>query len=217
MLNTALLLLQPVELNGDEERKLAIRRRMAPTIDGVNHMNPVLSIGTKVIERLLPFLGRIAKESPSHWAKLVAELKAKSGVAVATANDVVAYARQNPVNAALVFTTIASMGISVADLFSSADKSDTEVRKTAITLDQITVGANERSQLLISNVAAASETLKLGAADREVELRTLADICTFAKGHFGSARAALEGHQKLQAFFEIPYADLETGFNILKS
>lgn len=214
MLNSALMLLQPLDLNSNEERELAARRRLGPTIDGVQTMN--LSIGTKVIERLLPFLGRVAKESPSHWAKLLAELKSKGNLVATSAKDVVDYARLNPTNAALVFTTIASIGISVADLFSSEDKSSTDVRKTAITLDQMTVGARERAQLVISNVAAASETLKLGAADREVELRTLADICEWAKSHFGSARAALEAHQKLQAFVEVPYADLETGYRLLK-
>lgn len=215
MLNALTFALHPVGLNENEERELAARRLMQPTIDKGKPMS-VMSIGTKVVERLLPYLGRVAKESPSHWARLVAELKTKTGVAMNSANDIVAYARQNPGNASLVFATIASVGISVADLFSSADKADTDVRKTAIALDQMTVGAQARADAMIANNAASSELMKLGAADREVELRALADICQWAKGHFGSARSALDGHQKLQAFVELPYADLETGFRLLK-
>lgn len=175
-----------------------------------------LAIGARVLERLLPFLGRVAKESPSHWAKLVAELKAKTGIAVTTAKDIVDYARKNPMNATLVATTIAGVGISIGDLFSSEDKADPEVRATAVKLDQLMLGASAKADALIGNVAAASETLQLGAADREVELRALASICEWSRGHFGSARAALAGHQKLQAFIELPYADLEAGFRLLK-
>lgn len=176
----------------------------------------MLPIAARVIERLLPFLTRVAKTSPGTWAKLVAELKAKGVAAADSAAGIVAYARANPMNATLVFTTIASLGISVADLFSSEDKADVEVRATAVKLDSLMLGASDSSARLIANVAAASETLKLGAAEREVELRTLRDICAWSKGHFGSARAALEAHQKMQAFVEIPYAELETGFRLLK-
>lgn len=176
----------------------------------------VLAIGARVIERLLPFLVRVSKASPSHWNKVTAALKAKGVTAADSASGIVAYARQNPLAASLVFATIAEAGISVADLFSSEDKSDTKVRASAVALDQLTMGAQAHADLLISNTAASSETLKLGAADREVELRTLRDICAWAKGHFGSARSALEAHQKMQAFVEVSYADLETGFRLLK-
>lgn len=178
--------------------------------------NVSLTIGARVIERLLPYLGRVAKASPERWASLVAALKVKGVAGADTAAGIVAYARANPMNAAMVFTTIASLGISVADLFSSEDKSDVNVRGTAVRLDNMTVAAAGGSDLLISAVAAQSETLKLGVADREVEIRALADICKWAKGHFGSANAALDAHQKMQAFVELPFADLETGFRLLR-
>lgn len=176
----------------------------------------VLAIGARVIERLLPYLTRVAKTSPGHWAKLVAELKAKGVTAAESAAGIVAYARANPLNATLVFTTIASLGMSVADLFDSTDKSDVEVRKTAVKLDQLALGIDEQASMQISKAAAASETLHPGIAEREVEVRMLADLCQWARGHFGSARAALEGHQKAQAFFELPYADVEAGFRYLR-
>lgn len=177
----------------------------------------VLAIGARVIERLLPFLTRVAKTSPAHWAKLVAELKSKGVAAADSAAGIVAYARANPLNATLVFTTIASLGMSVADLFDSSDKTDAEVRKTAVKLDSLTLGIKEQSEMQISKIAAESENLRPGLAEREVEMRTLADICTWAKGHFGSATAAMEAHQKAQAFFELPFADLEAGFRYLRN
>lgn len=216
------LLSQPVELNSNEQRDLVLKRSMSATIDpkmGViqpERINVMLSISSRVIERLLPFLGRVAKASPERWASLTAALKAKGVAAADSAAGIVAYARQNPMNATLVFTTIASLGVSVADLFSSEDKADMNTRGTAVALDRLTINAAGESDMLIARTAAASETLRVGVADREVEIRALADICRWAKSHFGSANSALDAHQKLQAFVELPFADLETGFRLLR-
>jgi hypothetical protein len=213
VLNAITLALEPVRLNDGEDRELQRLRKLPPTIDKGEYMG-IMSIGTKVIERLTPFLGRVAKTSPSHWTKLTEALKAKGVAAATTASEIVAYARKSPMNAALVFATIAEVGIAVGDLFSSEDKADPEVRKTAIALDRVFLGGE--SDLMIAANAARSEELKTGVADREVEIRLVADICNWAKGHFGSARAALDAHQKLQAFVEMPYADVEAGFRLLK-
>lgn len=213
VLNAITLALEPVGLNAGENRELQRLRKLPATIDHGEYMG-ITSIGTKVIERLAPFLGRVAKTSPGHWTKLTEALKAKGVTAVSSASDIVAYARKSPVNAALVFATIAEVGIAVSDLFSSEDKADPEVRKTAVALDKVFLGAE--SDLMIAANAARSEELKTGVADREVEIRLVADVCNWAKGHFGSARAALDAHQKLQAFVEMPYADVEAGFRLLK-
>lgn len=203
------LALQPSDLNSNEKDELARRWRDVPSGEKMT----ALTISARVIERLAPFLGRVAKASPGHWAKLIEALKTKGVMATSTIADLVNYVRQNPANAALVFATIASVGIPIADLFSSEDKADAEVRRTAIALDQTTL--NSMNSKLAAN-AAASENMKLGVADREMDIRTLQAICSWSKSHFGSAAAALEAHQKMQAFVEIPYADLEVGFRLLK-
>lgn len=174
-----------------------------------------LAIGARVIERLLPWLTRVSAQSPAAWAKLTAALKT-AGVATADkAADIVAYARQNPMNATLVFTTIASVGLSVADLFGSEDKADNAVRKTAMTLDSISLGIADQAGQIIGRVAADSEKISGELAAREVHMRLVQDICRWAKSHFGGVQQALEAHQKLQAFVELPYAEVEMGFRYL--
>ena len=211
--NAITLALEPVELNTGEDRELQRLRKLPATIDHGEYMG-IMSIGAKAVERLTPFLGRVAKTSPSHWAKFTEALKAKGVTAVNSVSEIVAYARKNPANAALVFVTLAEAGIAVGDLFSSEDKADPEVRRTAVSLDRVFLG--KTSDLMIAANAARSEELRTGVADREVEIRLVADVCNWAKGHFGSARAALDAHQKLQAFVEMPYADVEAGFRLLK-
>lgn len=219
--------LQPRGLNANESEELAKRRAMGPTIDGGASAAATM-VGTsqrkkeggvvskfsapvKVLERLGPYLRRVQQASAEHWKKAVDALGAK-GIKVSTAEDVVKYVRENWMQTALVLSTLASVGLSIGDLFTSEDKADPVARQMAVDLDQIVLGVNAQ----LSKVAGSSEMLRLGVADSEVNLATIASICRWAKSHFGSVNAALEAHQKLQAFVEVPYADLETGFRYLR-
>lgn len=232
--------LQPSSLNGGEDEALRKARTQAPTITrdpngagGVVGRAPTepevvkaaagtvgilkptwkneMKVPTKVVERLGPYLKRVAAASKDHWNRLVAALD-KKGVKVASIDDLVKFCRENWLQVSLVLVTMAEVGMSVGDLFSSEDKADKEVRATAVKLDSIVLGVES----LIGNAAARSETLSLGIAGREVEMATMGEICRWAKAHFGSVNAALEAHQKMQAFQEVAFADLEAGFRYLK-
>lgn len=220
--------LQPRGLNVNENEELAKRRAMEPTISsGVKTAVPVVGVfqpekeeggvvskfdaPVKVIERLGPYLRRVQQASAEHWKKAVDALDAK-GIKVSSADDVVKYVRENWVQTALVLTTLASAGLSVGDLFSSEDKTNPAARQMAVNLDQIVLGVNAQ----INKVSASSEMLRLGVADGEVNLATIAEICRWAKSHFGSVNAALRAHQMMQAFMEVPYADLETAYRYLR-
>lgn len=174
-----------------------------------------IKLTAKAVERLAPYLKRVQSTSKSHWDRFVKGLEAK-GVKVTSVEGVIKYIRENPLSAAVVFSTLAEVGLAVSDLFSSEDKADLDVRKTTNYLDSLMMGTGELAEARIAEVAAASETLQLGVADREVEIRTLQEICSWAKSHFGGVRAALDAHQKMQAFQEINYADLEAGFRLLR-
>lgn len=219
--------LQPRGLNANENEELAKRRAMEPTISsGVKTAVPVVGVfqpekeggvvskfdaPVKVIERLGPYLRRVQQASAEHWKKAVDALGAK-GIKVSSADDVVKYVRENWMQTALVLATLASAGLSVGDLFSSEDKTDPAARQMAVDLDQIVLGVSAH----INKVSASSETLRLGVADSEVNLATIAEICRWAKSHFGSVNAALQAHQMMQAFMEVPYADLETAYRYLR-
>lgn len=219
--------LQPRGLNANENEELAKRRAMEPTISsGVKAAVPVVGVSqpereggvvskfsapVKVLERLGPYLRRVQQASAEHWKKAVDALGAK-GIKVSSADDVVKYVRENWMQTALVLSTLASVGLSVGDLFSSEDKTDPVARQMAVDLDQIVLGVNAQ----ISKVGASSEMLRLGVADSEVNLATIAEICRWAKSHFGSVNAALQAHQMMQAFVEVPYADLETAYRYLR-
>lgn len=219
--------LQPGGLNANEEEELAKRRAMGPTISGgARAAAPMVGFShstkeggavskfrapVKVLERMGPYLRRVQQASADHWKRAVDALGAK-GIKVSSPDDLVKYLRENWLQTALVLYTLADVGMSISDLFTSEDKADPAARQMAMELDQIVLGMEAN----MSKVAGASEMLKLGVADSEINLATMGAICRWAKSHFGSVNAALEAHQKLQAFVEVPYADLETGFRYLR-
>lgn len=221
--------LQPSALNVGEEEEIRRRRGLPPTLTkpggvvDVGVLQPekkgsavsAIKLTTKVVERLGPYLRRVQSASSVHWTKFLDAMKAK-GFKGTTVDDVIKYVRENPLNAAVVFATLADVGLTVGDLFTSEDKADPEVRRSALRLEQSAMGVGEMAQANIARVAAASEALSLGVADSEVQLRTLQEICRWARGFFGGDRAALEAHQKLQAFSELSYADIEAGFRYLR-
>lgn len=196
---------------------------MGPTIDrGAKAAGPMVGVEkptleknmrvpTKVVERLGPYLKRVAAASAEHWKKAVDALGAK-GIKVSSVDDLMKYIRENWMQTAVVLSTLASVGLTVSDLFTSEDKADPAVRAAAVQFDQVALGVSST----IGKVAAASESLKVGAAENEINLATLQEICSWAKGMFGGRNGALNAHQMLQAFVELSYADLETGFRYLK-
>lgn len=178
------------------------------------------SIPVTVITRFGPWFGRIAKASPALLANLVNKLKASGAVVGSSAVDVANFVKTSPVNAVLVFTTLASLGASVADLFTAEEKSNPETREIVRSLTfsemSVTDATRAAAHSEIIKIAAMSESLQTGVSSNEVQLATAAEILGWASRFFGGPSAARAAHGKMQAFFEMSLADVEAGFRRLK-
>jgi len=179
------------------------------------------NIPLAVITRFGPWFGRLAKASPALLANLVNKLRASGAQVGSSASDIVAYVKSSPLNAALVFATLASLGASVADLFSAEDRKDPEVRSQVARLEQTTsvvdVVARSNAHGTILKIAAESEKLTTGISAKEVDLAVAVEVLGFARRFFGSPSAAIKAHGMMQAFFEMPLQDVEAGYRQLRT
>lgn len=172
------------------------------------------------LARFGPWIGRVAKQSPQiidqAYTKIVSSGKSISpGI-----SGLKSFFTSSPINAALVLSTLASLGVSVWDLFDDDAKKDTLTGEFISTLDDIasTFNATQRreSEKMILDIGAESEKLKVGLADREVETLTAIDVLSWARSHYGSPVSAMRAHRLSQAFQEMAYEDVRTGFATLR-
>lgn len=168
----------------------------------------LLTIPGNVIARLGPWLMRAGGNV---GPKAVEAVQKAGATGISSVNDIVVYAKNSPVNAALVFTSLASAGFAVSDLFSPADKQNIDARSSATALAVAEAAAVDAKLI---DVAGASENLG-GISGNKQDLVTLQRVLRFARGHYGSASAATEAWKSHQAFFELSLKDVETGFAIL--
>lgn len=188
-------------------------------------MNPAMIAAFAA--RFGPWFGRMVAASPSLLAKVANKLRASDKAAVIgnTVADVVKYAKTNPVTSVLTLTTLASLGMSVVDLLGGDD----EVAKLASKVDPETAAflgslANRErsmssSQLVFDQTVAVGDLsahLSTGLAANKAANEVAIEVLSFAKRFFGSPLAALEGHRLLQAFMEMPHADVTEGYSSLK-
>lgn len=165
-------------------------------------------IPAMVISRLGPWLGRMGA---SVLPRALTALE-KAGVSgLRSVDDIVKYAKENPLNASLVFSALAQVGFTVSDLFSPQDKTDINGRSAATKLAVIEMKAVDQKLL---EVAEMSEELK-GISGNRNDLKTLQTVLRWAKSHYGSERAAIDAWKNNQAFFELSVSDIETGFGVL--
>lgn len=177
----------------------------------------MIQVPAAVMARLGPYLGRLAQSRPDIWAKLQGVLTRTGAAVSGKVDDVIKYVKENPLNAALVVSTLASLGVTVSDLFSADDKKDGAVRAGVAQLEIMALqaaGVPTDGIEKIMGAAAKSEELK-GLAGNEVDLATLARILGWARGHYGSISAARNAHALNQAFFELSAEDVEIGFRRL--
>jgi len=165
-------------------------------------------IPATVIARLGPWLMRAG---PAASAKAV-EAVSKAGVpGIRSVGDIVKYVKLNPMNSAVLFSSLASAGFAVSDLFSPADKQDDESRQAATSLAVLELKA---MNVRLDGIAAGSEELSGISGDRS-DLVLLRRILKFARGHYGSAERAIEAFRSHQAFFELNLDDIKSGFENL--
>lgn len=179
-------------------------------------MNPA------VLARFGPWFGRLIKSSPALLANLVNKLRASGKVVESSVEGVIAYAKANPTSFSLVLATLAELGVSVYHLFGHDDVSESE-KAAALKLEHTAIAVPQESKNAafsrVLQIAASSETLREDPKkpdDREERAELLAQVCGWAKGFFGNAENAINGHGMLQAFVELPRKDVVYAFNHLK-
>lgn len=168
----------------------------------------MLAIPAAVLARLGPWLMRAG---PAASAKAVAAVS-KAGVpGIRSVSDIVKYVKLNPMNSAVIFSSLASAGFAVSDLFSPADKQDDESRQTATSLAMLELKA---MNVRLDDNASLSEDMA-GLSGNRDDLVLLRRILKFARGHYGSAERAIEAFRSHQAFFELDLNDIKSGFENL--
>jgi hypothetical protein len=173
-----------------------------------------------IAARLGPFIGRVGKTQPGFISSLVSRLRAAGASVGDKASDVVAYFRQSPVTAALTLSTIAGLGVSASDLLKGLEESDPDLRSFIDGLDSTTMKARvalgQEAHMAIQKVGSQSESLDVQIHENEMDLIAAREVLSWAKSHFGSAQAAMKSHRLMQAFVEMPYSDVVTGFEHLR-
>lgn len=173
-------------------------------------MNPLVlaRFGT----RIGPFLGRVASSTPGLLAKLITRLRAGGAVVGDKLDDVIRWAKANPVNAALIASTLASMGFAVSDLFKGAE--DDETKSFARDLEALAAKARSRSSEMIADIGDDSESkfFKRDSDDEVASRELLKRTLRWARDNFGGEKAAMLAHQYIQVFSEIPADVVAQGY-----
>lgn len=141
----------------------------------------------------------------------VAAVAPKSGGVVKDLPTLISYATSSPTNAVLTLTNLAAAGFMVSDLFTPADKQDPETRVLA---GQLTSREMAVIEGRIDEVVAESEELG-GILGSKTDLVLLQRALTWARGHYGSANAAIEAHRMSQVFAELSHGDVKAGYDLL--
>lgn len=168
----------------------------------------MLQIPAAVLARLGPWLNRAG---PAAAEKAVSAISKAGVTGISTIDDIVRYVKANPLNSTVVFSSLASAGFAVSDLFSPADKQDVDARAAATSL---AVKELEAVNQRLIDVAGNSEELA-GISGKREDLVLLRRVLGFAKGHYGSSARAIEAWKNHQAFFELSLSDVEAGFELL--
>jgi hypothetical protein len=172
---------------------------------------------TTVGGRLGPFLGR---QNPGFLAQLVARLRAAGATVGDKAGDVVKYFKSSPVAASLTLGSIAGLGFSMDELFNGVDMNDPDLRSFKDGLDKTTLEARKalgiKAHAMVMEAGAESESLDLQINEVERDLMIAREVLGWAKSFYGSANAAMRAHRLNQAFFEMPYDDVVSGYNNLR-
>jgi len=167
-----------------------------------------------VLARFAPWFGRIIKTTPSLLANLVNRLKLAGKVVQPSVAGVVAFVKEHPVNAALVFTTLADLGVSLYHLFEGTDD-EKEGKKLESRAAAVSDQTRSAAMSMIIDVAAKSENLNT-SKHTQTDVDVLKETVGYAKRFFGNAASALEAHSMLQAFFELPRGEVEFALNNLR-
>lgn len=172
-----------------------------------------------VAARFGPWLGRVVKSKPSLLAELASKLNTAGAAVTASASSIIKYFKSSPAGAALVLTSIATLGVSTADLMADS-RDDPEMDAFADGLDRVYAKAEliarQKGRTLVTDAGQSSETFLPGEIDDQAETYALQDVLSWAVRHYGSIPAAQRAHLMGQAFYELPYNKVVFGFQTLK-
>jgi len=174
-----------------------------------------------VVARFGPWLGRVVQKQPGLLAQLVAKLRAAGATVGDTAKDVIGYFKAAPINASLVLASFASLGVATYELFDGVDaEGDDNLLSFIEGLDTTRRAALEKAGKeafkLVKDAGAKSASLDLDISEKEADLITAREVLGWAKGHFGSVNGAMRAHRLAQAFYEMNYDDVVSGYTNLR-
>lgn len=162
-----------------------------------------------VLGALATRVAAIARSAGPTLTAATARLRSM-GVTVGTkVDDVVAWSKTNPVNASLLAMTLASLGVSMADVFETQEGKDASAR--------LQVGSSGLvDEAKIIEAGRGSEKLNLAIAENASDAFTAIEVLGWARSHYGSPREAERAHRLHQAFMEMPLDDVQVGYQTLR-
>lgn len=168
-------------------------------------MYPLVAAGAGLASRI----ALIARNSAPMIGAATARIRALGVTIGSSADDLIAWAKLNPGNAAVAALTLGSLGATVSDLFETKEGQDAA---TKVALGS--VGLADMAKII--NAGAASEKMPLSIAENAADVYTAQAILRYARSHYGSSAAAVRAHQLHQAFFEMSLDDVQVGFDTIR-
>lgn len=152
--------------------------------------------------RLATYFATTARSNPRLVVSVADKLRKSGAQVVATAESVVDYVKKSPMNATLVFGTLASLGVSIVDVFSDP--------KEPATNDHLSnLQAAARSNPTFAGyIAVADESvspsLKVNVTDVMALQAQARPAISWARQQFGSGRAAADAIDMLEFLAAMP-------------
>jgi hypothetical protein len=179
--------------------------------------------------RLPSLLKKRATKDASFLGKLASKINASSATAKVSASikSIVDWVKANPMNSVLVATALSSLGVNVVDLMGNDDAIDGESAPIDESDKELLVNVQREGQraLVEARKRASENLLEFGSDSEDFDVENSDDdrmakdeamiaVLKWSRAFFGSEAAALRAHVMLQAFVEVPYAEVARGFQI---
>lgn len=153
--------------------------------------------------RLAVYLTQVARTNPRLITTLASRLRTGGAAIGSSIESIVEYVKKSPVNATLVFGTLASLGVSLVDAVSSPDDAP------AVTEHLTNLQSAASSNTSFSAYAAiadesVSPTLKVNVDDVMALQAQSRPAINWARGQFGSGRAAADALDALEFLMAMP-------------
>lgn len=175
-----------------------------------------------------PSLGRLVASRPGLLGQIVSVLRKGSKFAGSSVTDVIRFASSNKTAAIFTLSSLASLGVSIADLFSDSQdfeklqRSGVDDESMSFLRDLMDVARAGSDSLdaasLKQQLVAADDVVNYDSnlADNRESLEFATSTLRWSVAFYGSREAALEAHIKQQAFFGMASKDVAAGLKLLR-